>query len=256
MVRGSVSQWVLIGVVLAASGGVSLAELPTLEAVLERLTASMGDPFDVGGIHTLHGRARCTGPAGEYETEVTSTRDGRVWFRQQRPPGPPVEIALLGSEGVVMVDDEVSNRLDPKTIASVLGHEFQATPLWLSKRLSDLSVAGRGTLQGREVFVLTGLDAVDNAVRAFVDARGYRLLGLEWSNPLKPDEPVLILFESWARVQRVWLANRVTVLQGTERFRFHFHEIQVNQLPEERLRAWERAGDSIGVPSEGDTPVQ
>src|SRR5215203_2526113 len=131
--------------------------------VLENSLQAIGERREIARVRSLQAFADCTGPNGNYTTEIYSARNGRLIFKQVRADGG----TYLGHANgqVFWTKDEQSGDFtlaDTRTAAVWRGHDFQFLAMEITERFHDLTLAGVEIFNEKAAVRLRGKDELSS----------------------------------------------------------------------------------------------
>lgn len=175
--------------------------------------------------------ADCTGPNLRYTTEVHSTEEGYVYFKQSYDGNENFEIVILDDSLGYQLDEnhQKSEQLSAEVIAMIRGHEFHKIHLQPSTFYSDISFIKKETYQDQPCEVYAGLDEMNNKVLLYYNKGLKRLEGLKLKNPLDTTEQIEVIYKEWMTKGFGSVAKRVEILQDErDLYVFDFNEVRIN----------------------------
>lgn len=175
--------------------------------------------------------ADCTGPNFEYKTEVHSTKEGYVYFKQSYAEDDNFEIVIhddsLGYQ--IDVNRQVVEQLTPEVIAVVRGHEFHKMHLRPEAYYSNINYIKDETYQGQHCEVYAGLDEMNNKVLVYYNRGQKRIEGLKLKNPMDTAQQIEVMYKEWMLKDYGTVAKRVEILQGEkDLYIFDYTDVKIN----------------------------
>ena len=174
--------------------------------------------------------ADCVSPMGKYTTQVNSTSDGYMYFRQVFSYKPEkFEAVLLPNDSAwYSLDDTVRKNIPKETIFVIRSHAFHNLLFELQKRFHDFEKAEIVDRFGTKLYKITAKDVLKHACNLYFDTSDRRLVAWVFIDPDKPKEMVEVRFFDWKNVSSFNLPYRVEILQGGEKFVFNYSKLEIN----------------------------
>lgn len=214
----------------------SEAGAPDIERVLDRHDDALGGRRAIERVTSVRGVAACTGPTGDYETEVISTRDGRLYFRQ-RHEGRADFVGIITGPRAWSPDPEsgAPRALAPPHIQMLRGHEFQMIPLNLRERYQTLEHVGPTELEGHHCLLVRGESRDGGTHELFFDDGDHRLRAIRQTGP--DGSTIVTYLEEWHLVGDVRVPRRVRVTDPSGVFVLDFHTLERDGDHERRFES-------------------
>lgn len=190
------------------------------------------------GFGAIRARAEVTvtgSDPGEYGVRVVSATDGRA--RLEFSFG--MTGVLGGGRDLVSASAEAApTDVSPAMRSFVQGHEVHWNVLQPDTRFGPLRFTGLSRFAGRPALRLTGTDAAGGAIDLFYAAADTLPLGYEVTDHLGgPVDRVQLVVEEWTEGPAPRFPRVATFIQGTDRFRYRFVEIEpVDAAPDSLFR--------------------
>ena len=196
--------------------------------------AQIGAKEDRNAIVSISGEADCISPRGPYITRLESARGNKMLFQQIGETG-PLFTALINGEFAWGFNAESTEpqRLDPRTVAVVLGHDFLMLPLLLFARFPKPEFTGETTFADQPCMEVAINDYLGQPCQLYFATDSRRLVGISQANPMAPDEQIRVIFTSWHDVGKIRLPATVTIIDNSGEFRFTFRDVALNRLDED-----------------------
>ncbi len=212
-------------------------EADSLLAILERSRAYLGGKA-VLEVPMTRFSADCTGPNGDYTTEVVSARDGRFRFEQIRPDRPDFGLgrSLQSSWGTGADGSIRTANLEGRLMHVVAGHEWPLVAIAPEARYRAPRLLGRGSLAGVPTDVVGWTDPLGGEVSFHYGEDG-RPIGFVLEAHDDSGAPIETIFSEWTDVAGVKLPGRVEITQGTEDFVCTMQSLATGWFPDATFRA-------------------
>lgn len=175
--------------------------------------------------------ADCTGPNLKYVTEIHSTEEGYVYFKQSYDENDNFEIVILDDSLGYHLDDnhERAEQLTREVLAMIRGHEFHKIHLKPEDFYSNINYVRNETYQEKECEVYAGLDEINNKVLLYYNRKDKRLEGLKLRNPLDTTQQIEVMYKEWMLKDFGTVAKRVEIMQDEkDLYVFDFKEVRIN----------------------------
>ncbi|MEO9965852.1 MAG: hypothetical protein ABJF11_08695 [Reichenbachiella sp.] len=168
--------------------------------------------------YSIVSKANCSGPSGEYHTELHATTDGYTRFIQSYPNDKERYDAISYGDtlGFTLNRDKVDRWTDIPEIAVGKGHMFHMI-----------------AIEPAFIFTLTAdqryLDSTGRIISIKNDSTGARIHSFELTNPFDSAELIEIYYSNWELVDGHELPMHVKIVQGGENeFYFDFYEVKID----------------------------
>jgi len=192
---------------------------------------AMGGEKELGKIQSITALATCTGPRGNYTTEVYSMRGDRLMFKQVTSTG-EVFLGYVNGE-VAWTKNQTTahvSAIDKSYTSMLRGHEFQMMAIILPERYKNPVVEGEEYFAGKRCIKIRMIDQLDSPCQAYFDTSSRLLAGLVFVDP-RPDT-VRIVFNEWKRINKVMLPAKVTATDKSGDWILDFQDIILNRVDE------------------------
>jgi hypothetical protein len=241
-------------VVVVIENPVALAARRGRQAI-EAAIEALGGEKAIRRVQSLRAHAQCTGPGGEFTTEVLSRLPEQVLFRQSSEQG-SMELLMVGDKAW-SIDRELGTRKDlsKKMREFIRGHEFHYMLFELATRFEEhtLPLAAEGDEPSPESATDQALDPVAwpptecelVEMRDLLGAPAAVCLDPETSMPLhlryqpagdKKAPPILVELEDWREIDEVQFLEAFTLRHGEEVFTYRYDEIEPNSVERQAFK--------------------
>ncbi len=202
--------------------------------IIENSLQAIGGKKEIAKISSLYAVADCTGPNGNYTTEIYSAKNSRLIFKQVRANG---NIYLGQTNGQIFwTKNEKSGDFslaDQKEAAIWRRHDFQRLVMEISERFRDLIFVGEENFAGNTSIKLRGKDELGKTSDLFFDKETKLMSGFTVQNPFNAQpETIRIVFNEWNQIGGLKLPSKATTTDKQGDFVLNFREITLNKTDE------------------------
>ncbi len=176
------------------------------------------------------GQAVSTGPNGDFEIDLSSAPDGRLWFRQKYPGVAPYVAMFTGTESFTVEKDGQRHLLGSRDYLMVRSHDFQRICFQPGVFANSLTRVNKETYHGQVCVKLQGLARDNTPVDFFYREEDGRPVGFRLLNDLSPDQRVEIYYRDWMDVGGVDLPSVIVASDEQGEFVFQFHTLYFEDL--------------------------
>jgi len=222
-----------VAVFMLSAAGV-FAQTSATEIIDNSLQA-IGGKKEIAKVRRLQAFAVCTGPNGNYTTEIYSARNGRLIFKQVRAAAGGSSYVGQTNGQMFWTHDETRNDFtlaDGRAAFAWRSHDFQFLAMEIAERFRDFALAGEETFGGKAALKLNATDEIGNPASVFFDQETRLLRGFVIQNPFDKSETIRTVFDEWRSVGRLKLPSKVTATDKKGDFVLNFREIVLNKTNE------------------------
>jgi hypothetical protein len=162
--------------------------VPTSAEILDAAEAAMGPEDARASIRSISAIAACHGPKGDYETRITSDRNGNLSFQQFLSDHKNIE-GILDGRGWQLDDRGHSEAIDAIEVFVLRGHEFPMMALDLKRRFHDFKSMGATQFEGQATAQIAMTDDLGHAASVYFSLTSHLPVGLIGTNPRTENQP-------------------------------------------------------------------
>jgi hypothetical protein len=203
-----------------------VAQVPPSAEVLDAAEAAMGTEDARASVRSISAIAECHGPKGDYETRVTSDRNGNLSFQQFFSDHKNIE-GILDGRGWQLDEHGLAESIDAIEVSVLRGHEFPMMALDLRRRFHDFRSIGRAPFEGQATIEIEMTDDLGHPASAYFSLTSHLPVGIISTNS-RTGKPVTTRFDTWSLVGEVNLVSHVTILYDGETWVFDFKTLHLN----------------------------
>lgn len=178
---------------------------------------------------TILSKANCTGPEGAYYTEIHSTENGYLYFKQTFSYKEDMfrSIVLNSGKSYVLHDDNrVGDELGKEVIFMLKSHDFLRMAMDPEFLFSELKDNGVKKIAKEKCNFFLAKDPLGNPTELYFSSDNV-LRSIRLKNPLNLEEYIEISFSNWQNFSGKTVPQKVEILQGgKDLFTFSFYDIQ------------------------------
>jgi hypothetical protein len=202
-----------------------------LPEIISRTVAKLGGDDTVKNLKSLAVVADCTGPNGDFVTQVSSLRPDKVLFRQGSARA-VTELMVIGEEG--WSRNQATREwqsVSEDVVYLARGHEFHLWLLELDKRYHDHQLVGEEMVGDRPCVKMTMKTADNLPAALWIDRDTH--LPCQWSHQLPEafgGEMLRYVLEDWTAVGDLTLFHAFTLYQGDKTYTYNYRSITLNSV--------------------------
>lgn len=201
--------------------------------IIENSRQEIGSTKEIAKVRNLRAFADCTGPNGNYATEIYSATGGRLIFSQTNAKG---AVYTGQTNGRTFWTKDEKNKdfslSDDRTASIWRGHDFQFLAMEIGERFKNFTFAGEENFVEKSALKLNATDEIGNTANIFFDKETRRLLGFIIQNPFDKNETIRVHFNEWRPIGKLKLPFKITATDKQGDFVLNFTEIVLNKTDE------------------------
>ena len=200
------------------------------EMILNKVQMTVTVEASNSDISNIYTRAECNGPAGPFQTQVWSAKEGFTRFEQHSSRD--TTVAGVGTTRSWKMDENGFSEIDTENVAFLQGHELHMIAYDPLSRFSEPAYLGHTTFDGKEAINIQFRDRLKNPVSIYYHPSEYYPFGMDIQNPFNnKSDRIRILFQDWKHLNNgLFFFTGASFHQGENIWTYRYTTIEIDMF--------------------------